>query len=225
MPDMSFLNRILSYWAAREAKPPEPADSERMDAIRAALSAKIEALRQRLERERELRRQLEEERRRREAKAAAHPESSRVAEPERRYSVGSRNPIGYYSDIASAIDAIDPRAFSCHLTRAVRDVYGGDAVAFYTAAGISRSAYSKIISHPDRHPAKDTVLAMAAALKMNLPDAEHFLRLAGYALSDSIPADVVWRACFLRSIHHLPQIRELLAEFAPANPAPSAPKP
>lgn len=214
---MSFLERILSYRAAREASPPVPAAPERMDAIRTALRAKLTALRQRLELERERQRQLEEERRRREAEAA-QSEGPRVAEPERRYSISSRNPLGFRGDIASAIDAIDPRAFSRHLSRAVRDVYGGDAVAFYTAAGISRSAYSKIISHPDRHPAKDTVLAMAAALKMDLTAAEGFLRLAGYALSDSIPADIVWQACFLRAIHHLPQIRELLAEFASGSP-------
>ena len=90
----------------------------------------------------------------------------------------------------------------------------GNPVPFYTAAELSRSAYSKIMSFPDRHPSKETVLAMAAALKMPLADAESLLRLAGYALSDSIPSDLVWSACFAGGVHHLPQIRQLLAEFA-----------
>lgn len=55
---------------------------------------------------------------------------------------------------------------------------------------------------------------MAAAFKMDLPTAESFLHLAGYALSDSIPADLVWRECFAGGVHHLPQIRMLLSEFA-----------
>lgn len=115
-------------------------------------------------------------------------------------------------NLLSALKACDPRAFSKRLQQGVREVHAGNPVAFYTAAGISRSAYSRLISHPDRHPAKDTVLSMAAALRMSLPEADSFLRLAGYALSPHIPADRVWRHCFLKDIHDLSDIRRLLAE-------------
>lgn len=126
-----------------------------------------------------------------------------------------------HRDFESAFGGFDARAFSRFLAGEVRRVYGGNPVPFYTAAGLSRSAYSKLISHPDRHPAKDTVLAMAATLKMDLPAAKRFLELAGYALSASIPSDIVWRLCFERGIHNLPQIRELLSEFASKPAAPS----
>ena len=115
-------------------------------------------------------------------------------------------------NLLSDLKACDPRAFSKRLQQGVREVHAGNPVAFYTAAGISRSAYSRLISHPDRHPAKDTVLSMAAALRMSLPEADSFLRLAGYALSPHIPADRVWRHCFLKNIHDLSDIRRLLAE-------------
>lgn len=114
--------------------------------------------------------------------------------------------------LLSGLAACDPRAFSKRLQQGVREVHAGNPVAFYTAAGISRSAYSRLVSHLDRHPAKDTVLSMAAALRMSLPDAETFLRLAGYALSPHIPADHVWRHCFRQGIHDLSDIRRLLAE-------------
>lgn len=105
-----------------------------------------------------------------------------------------------------------PRAFTNRIRQGVRDVYGGDAVPFYRNAGLSRSAYSRLLSHPDRHPSKDTALAMAASLRLDLPAAEDFIRLAGYALSPSYPEDVVWRMCFERGIHDLPAIRSLLAK-------------
>jgi hypothetical protein len=104
----------------------------------------------------------------------------------------------------------NPRAFTNRIRQGVRDVYGGDAVPFYRNAGLSRSAYSRLLSHPDRHPSKDTALAMAASLRLDLPAAEEFIRLAGYALSPSYPEDVVWRMCFERGIHDLPAIRSLL---------------
>lgn len=120
-------------------------------------------------------------------------------------------------DLLSGLETCDPRAFSKRLRQGVREVHGGNPVAFYTAAGISRSAYSRLISHPDRHPSKDTVLAMAVALHMSLPDAENFLRLAGYALSPHIPADLVWRRCFQTGIHDLSFIREALVTRLPGH--------
>ena len=104
----------------------------------------------------------------------------------------------------------NPRAFTNRIRQGVWDVYGGDAVPFYTNAGLSRSAYSRLISHPDRHPSKDTALAMAASLHLDLPGAEDFIRLAGYALSPSYPEDVVWRMCFERGVHDIRAIRSLL---------------
>lgn len=122
-------------------------------------------------------------------------------------------------ELFSGMATCDPRAFSKRLQQGVREVHDGNPVAFYTAAGISRSAYSRLISHPDRHPSKDTVLAMAAALRMTLPDAENFLRLAGYALSPHIPADLVWRRCFQTGIHDLAFIRKALVTRSPDHPS------
>lgn len=107
----------------------------------------------------------------------------------------------------------DVRAFCNRLRQGVNAVYGGNAVPFYRAAGITRSAYSRLISHPDYHPAKRTVLAMAAALHLDLPAAEDFLKLAGYALSPAFREDQVWKYCFSKNIYDLARIRELLARI------------
>ena len=190
---------------------PQPAAEADLAQVRDNAGKAFAALRHRLEEERK-RREEEEARRRNEVgeplvagdSAQRYQVSSGV-----RYSIASVR-----SSLETSVPALDPRTFSRRVVQGVKDVYGGNPVPFYTAAGLSRSAYSKLVSHPGRHPAKETVLAMAAALKMDLPKADSFLRLAGYALSDSIPADLVWRACFAGGVHHLPQIRKLLAEFA-----------
>ena len=106
----------------------------------------------------------------------------------------------------------DVRAFSNRLHRGVNEVYGGNAAAFYRAADVPRSVYSRLISYPDRHPAKDTVLAMAAALHLDLPGAEEFLQLAGYALSPASRADQTWRWCFEHGVHDLARIRQILQQ-------------
>ena len=106
-------------------------------------------------------------------------------------------------------------AFSRAVREGVARVFGGDAPAFYRAAGITRFQYSKIVSHPERcHPSKDTVLRMALALRLSPDEAAAFLVLAGYALSPCLPADRVWAACFAHGLYHLPSVRRLLAKHA-----------
>jgi hypothetical protein len=43
----------------------------------------------------------------------------------------------------------------------------------------------------DRNPTKQTVLAIAAAMDMNLEDTRRLLKSAGYVLSKSVPSDAV----------------------------------
>lgn len=117
-----------------------------------------------------------------------------------------------------AADPLTPdriRSFARSVRDGVSRVYGGDAPAFYRAAGITRFQYSKLLSHPEsRHPSKDTVLRMALALRFPPDEAAAFLALAGYALSPCLPADRVWAACFEFGLYHLPSVRRLLAKHA-----------
>lgn len=224
----NLLKRFFGFGDPSPA-PPAPAADDVLSATRDAAETAVAALRRKQEEERrraeearrkreeeERKRREEEERKRRENETA--PMMVREDQPAVRYSVGPRyideSVESTRSFLHGELETFDSRAFSRRIVQGVKDVYGGNPVPFYTAAGLSRSAYSKIMSFPNRHPSKDTVLAMSAALKMPLADAESLLRLAGYALSDSIPSDLVWRACFAGGVHYLPQIRQLLAEFA-----------
>lgn len=106
-------------------------------------------------------------------------------------------------------------AFARAVREGVTRVFGGDAPAFYRAAGITRFQYSKIVSHPERcHPSKDTALRMALALLFPPDEAAAFLALAGFALSPALPADRVWALCFERGLWHLPSVLRLLDKYA-----------
>ncbi len=50
---------------------------------------------------------------------------------------------------------------------------------------------------------------MAAALHLDLSDAEDFLHLAGYALSPAAHDDQIWRWSLGHGIHDLDRIRQL----------------
>ena len=78
----------------------------------------------------------------------------------------------------------------------LRERFGGDRKAFYEAAGLDRRLFSKMVSYEGYAPSKETAIAVALAARLTLDEARDFLHVAGYALSDSIPADIVYAACF-----------------------------
>ncbi|MCR5454507.1 MAG: helix-turn-helix domain-containing protein [Bacteroidales bacterium] len=61
----------------------------------------------------------------------------------------------------------------------------------YKDANIDRRLFSKIISNEGYTPTKNTVLALAIALKLNLDETTSFLKSAGYALSHSSKTDII----------------------------------
>lgn len=106
------------------------------------------------------------------------------------------------------------RGFASRIQELVNLRFDGDPVRFYREAGVSRQAYSKIISYPnDYHPSKETVLQMARAFQLDLRKAADFLALAGFALSPVIAEDRVWSVCFRLGIYDRTQVQDLLSRF------------
>ena len=80
----------------------------------------------------------------------------------------------------------------------------------YTAAGMDRRLYSKIISNRDYKPQKDTCIAIALALKLSLPEARDLLSKAGYAFSHSSVRDIVIEYYFASGEHDLQKVNNML---------------
>ncbi len=61
----------------------------------------------------------------------------------------------------------------------------------YKNANIDRRLFSKIISHKDYTPSKNTIFALAISLKLDIKQTETLLRSAGYAISHSSKSDLI----------------------------------
>jgi hypothetical protein len=105
-------------------------------------------------------------------------------------------------------------SFRDRVRELLRDRFGGDRKAFYEAAGLDRRLFSKMVSYEGYAPSKETAIAVALAARLTLDEARDFLHVAGYALSDSIPADIVYAACFRHQVYERAHVRALLGEFS-----------
>ena len=102
--------------------------------------------------------------------------------------------------------------FADLLMRHVRE-RGGDAPSVYKAARIDRRTYSSIISHPFRPVAKRTAVQFAIALQLDRDGADELLRSAGFALSPSIPEDIVFAEALAEGDGDLQTVSERLYEY------------
>ena len=66
------------------------------------------------------------------------------------------------------------------------------------------------MSNAEYKPSKDTVIALAFALKLTLKETEDLLARAGYTFSHSNKRDVIIEYFFREGIHNLIDINEVL---------------
>lgn len=83
----------------------------------------------------------------------------------------------------------------------------------YKAAGLDRRLFSKMMSDIDYHPRKDTALALAYALKLDLSEAVDLIERAGYVLSHSNKRDVILEYCFRKGVYDIDDINEVLGRL------------
>ncbi len=76
----------------------------------------------------------------------------------------------------------------------------------YNKVGITRSTFSKIKASNGYNPTKETALALAIALHLNLEETADFIKRAGYSLSHSSESDLIVEFFISRGIYNIDEI-------------------
>lgn len=115
------------------------------------------------------------------------------------------------AEIAQLVATLDA-PFSTTLL-ALIDARGMTDAEVYHRANISRQLFSKIRGNESYRPSKQTVVALAIALELDMSATQDLLARAGFTLSKSSKFDVIVRFFIERGIYDLFQLNEVLFTY------------
>ena len=110
-----------------------------------------------------------------------------------------------HADIEAQMALLSP-SFSQLTVKYVRERFNGNAVAFYTTAGIDRRHYSKILSNRSHATSKQTAIHAALAFRLSEAEAIAYLKSAGYAFSSSNAEDIVYLTCIRYRVYEMENV-------------------
>lgn len=117
-----------------------------------------------------------------------------------------------YENISNFIEERVESTFVENLLRLILQSGKKDS-RIYKDARVDRRLFSKMISNYNYRPSKNTVLAFALSLELNLEQTKELLNSAGYSLSNCDKRDVILSFCYERGIYNMKQVNEILYIF------------
>ena len=84
---------------------------------------------------------------------------------------------------------------------------------FFSASNITRATFSNMKQHPDRAPKKNTVMACAIGLRLDIDQAKDLLMRAGMIFSKHYPTDRLVEQCIRNKKYNIDEINLALYEM------------
>lgn len=140
------------------------------------------------------------------SRASAHPPMQKMMEPQVLCNSADGKSLHEYMETKE-------KSFGWKLFELI-DKSGMTDVECYKKANVDRKTFSKIKNNPDTYkPSKQTAVAFAIALRLNLDETQELLAAAGLTLSKSFVFDKIIRYFIQKGNYNVYEINEALFEF------------